>query len=94
MIRDKDAVAGTIAKQQQWKVTVSRFVSSRKFVTEHRQTAAGLLPRGLVLDDVPVLREQSVLHSHDVGDDPRHRTETAEPPMETKSPVAAAMWFS
>jgi len=30
-----------------------------------------------------MLREQSVLHAHDVGDDPRRRpTVTAEPPVE------------
>ena len=39
--------------------------------------------RGLVLDDVPVLRENFILHTYDVGDDPRRRwPETAEPPME------------
>ena len=57
--------------------------SSREFIAEHRQTAARLLPRGLVLDDVPVLREHSILHAHDVSDDPRRRRPmTAEPPME------------
>jgi hypothetical protein len=42
-----------------------------------------LLSRGLVLDDVPVLRENSILHAHDVSDDPRRRLpETAESPVE------------
>ncbi|MEA2894553.1 MAG: hypothetical protein QOJ84_168, partial [Bradyrhizobium sp.] len=57
--------------------------SSRKIFAEHRQTAARLLPRGLVLDDVPVLREHAILHAHDIGDDPRRwQAEAAEPPME------------
>ena len=57
--------------------------SSRKGIAEHRQAAARLLPRGLVLDDVPVLREHAILHAHDVSDDPRRRlADTAEPPME------------
>jgi len=57
-IRDEDALVGAIAKQQRRKVIVSRFVSIRKLIAEHRRTAAGLLSRGLVLDDVPVLREK------------------------------------
>jgi hypothetical protein len=57
--------------------------SGGEFVAEHRQTAARLFPRGLVLDDIPMLREQAILHAHDVGDDPRRRQAvTAEPPME------------
>ena len=57
--------------------------SSREFIAEHRQTAQRLLPRGLVLDDVPVLREHSILHAHDVSDDPRRwQAVTTEPPME------------
>jgi hypothetical protein len=56
---------------------------SRKVIAEHRETAARLLSRGLVLDDVPVLRENSILHAHDVSDDPRRRLpETAESPVE------------
>src|SRR5882757_5077507 len=57
--------------------------SNRKFIAEHRQTAARLLPRGLVLDDVPVFRQHALLHAHDVSDDPCRRwPEAAEPPME------------
>ena len=42
-----------------------------------------MLPRGLVLDDVPVLREHSILHAHDVSDDPGRRLpDTAESAME------------
>src|SRR5439155_6522014 len=82
VIRDEDAFAQAIAKQQRWKVIVFRFVSSRKPVAEHRQATLRLLPRGLVLDDVPVLREYSVLHAHDISDNPRHRTEAAEPPVQ------------
>src|SRR5882757_4289979 len=57
--------------------------SGRELIAEHRKTAARLLARGLVLDDVPVLREHAVLHAHDVSDDPRRRwPETAETSME------------
>ena len=57
--------------------------SSRRFVAEHRQPAARLLARGLVLNDVPVLREHAILHPNDVGDDPRRwQAVTAEPPVE------------
>ena len=42
-----------------------------------------MLSCSLVLDDVPVLREHSILHAHDVGDDPRRRlADAAEAPME------------
>src|SRR5882757_7104028 len=57
--------------------------SGRELIAEHRKTAARLLARGLVLDDVPVLREHVPLHAHDVSDDPRRRwPEAAEPPMQ------------
>lgn len=57
--------------------------SGREFIAEHRQSAARLLPGGLILDDVPVLREHLVLNAHYVGDDPRRRrAETAESPVE------------
>jgi hypothetical protein len=37
-----------------------------------------------------MLREHSILHTHDVGDDPRRRqTVTAESPV-----IPAAIWFS
>src|SRR6516225_7443725 len=57
--------------------------SSREVVAEHWKTAQRLLPRGLVLNDVPVLREDAVLDAHDVGDDPRCRQAvTGKPPVE------------
>lgn len=41
-----------------------------------------MFTRGLVLDDVPMLRQHSVLYANDVGDDSRGRhAMTAEPPM-------------
>jgi hypothetical protein len=58
-------------------------VISRELVAEHRQAALRLLPRRLVLDDVPVLREHAVLDAQDVGDDPcRRQAVTAEPSVQ------------
>jgi hypothetical protein len=42
-----------------------------------------LLSCDLVLDDIPVLHEHSILHAHDISDDPRRRlADTAEPFMQ------------
>ena len=42
----------------------------RKLVSEHRITALGLRARGFVLNDVPMLGENSVLHADNIHDDP------------------------
>jgi hypothetical protein len=46
------------------------FGARRKFVSEHRITALGLRTRGFVLNDIPVLGENSILHAHNVHNDP------------------------
>src|ERR1700682_4627057 len=47
--------------------------SLRKFVAEHGQAALCLFLRGLVLNHVPVLDEQPVLETNNIGGDPVHR---------------------
>lgn len=57
--------------------------SAGKAIAEHRQSAARLFARRLILDDVLVLGEHVTLHMHDVGDDPcRRQTMTAEPAVQ------------
>src|SRR6516162_435307 len=52
-------------------------------VAEHRPAALGLLPGRLVLDDIPVLDEDSVLDSEDVRSDPvRRRPEPGKTAMD------------
>ena len=41
-----------------------------KFVSEHRIAALGLRTRGFVLNDVPMLSENSVLHADNIHNDP------------------------
>src|ERR1700680_2778530 len=44
-----------------------------ELVAEHWSTALRLFSCGLVLNHVPVLDEQSVLETNDIGGDPVHR---------------------
>jgi len=44
-----------------------RGVLGREFRFEHRQPALGFFPGGFVLDDIPVLGEQTVFDPDDVG---------------------------
>src|SRR6516164_4253705 len=54
-------------------------VVPRERVAEHRPAALGLLPGRLILDDIPVLDEESVLDAEDVRRDPvRRRPEPRE----------------
>src|SRR5882762_10152877 len=45
-------------------------VSTRKAFAKHREAAFGLLPSRLVLNHVPMLRENSILDSQNVRRDP------------------------
>src|SRR5258708_38584810 len=45
-------------------------VSTRKAFAKHREAAFGLLPSHLVLNHVPMLRENSILDSENVRGDP------------------------
>jgi hypothetical protein len=44
---------------------------AREALSEHGQSALGFRPRGLILDDVPMLDENSVYYAENVDDDPR-----------------------
>jgi hypothetical protein len=46
------------------------FGARRKFVSEHRIAALGLRTRGFVLNDIPVLRENPVLHADNIHNHP------------------------
>src|SRR5260370_38913952 len=54
----------------------------RERVAEHRIPALGLLLGSLVLNDIPVFDENSILQANDVRCDPVHRqSDVGEPPM-------------
>src|SRR5438552_4138137 len=57
-------------------------VSTRKAFAKHREAAFGLLPSRLVLNHVPMLDENSIFDSEDVGGNPIDRlAEAGEPAM-------------
>src|SRR5438445_9657505 len=62
----------------------------RKRVTKHWVSTFGLLLRRFVLNDIPVLDQNSVFDANDVRGNPVHRrAEAREPPVEiTRSPSA------
>src|SRR5689334_16458974 len=57
-----------------------RLCLGRKEVAEHREAAFGLLPSGFVLNDVPMLHENSTFDSKNVRGDPVDRSAKAGEP--------------
>ena len=62
--------------------------SGVKRISEHGQTALGLFLSRLVLNNVPVLGEQAILHPNDVGDDPGNGETTTGEATVHQDPVA------
>src|SRR5437870_1430372 len=56
--------------------------------SEHRVSAFGLLPRCLVLNDIPMLDQNPVFHAYDVRHNPVRRQATARIPPVDQDEIA------